>query len=154
MADFTNMNREQIKAILDGFKQRANEFLSNLETLMEIYGENTITRDILDDALAVRKGETTMGKIQALHKGRKIGTKSKMVLEPPMDVLTTLLSESEEILMVGGITPYKFAESIKFPEISDEEFRIYQHVGVIPAEREGIGIYRGGAKIPLEYFAT
>ncbi|MCK4348303.1 MAG: hypothetical protein KAW47_06780 [Thermoplasmatales archaeon] len=159
MADFTNMSREQIKVVLDGFKHRVNDFLSNLETLMEIYGENTITREILDDALAVRKGETTIAKIHALHEGRKIGTKSRSVLEHRRDVsATTLLPEFKhraEILGMGVFIPYKFAESMESSIF--EELMTYHHVGMIPVSgREGIDIYRDRAKykIPMEYFTT
>ena len=109
MADFTNMNWEQIKAILDGFKDRINEFISNLETLMGIYGESTITREILDDALVVRKGETNIAKIRALHgyESREIRIKRERVIEIERLVRDELDILHREILGMDKIISYK-----------------------------------------------
>ena len=160
MPDFTNIDRDKIKKLIDAFKEGINEFLTNFDTLKEIYGENTLTEAIIDDALAVSRGQTTIAKIRVLHEGRKIGTKRKVVLGPRRDVSTTallpLLPEFEiprEILGVGGIIPY-FSVSMELTEIFGE-LRNYHHIGMIPISgREGIDIYRDRAKykIPMEYF--
>jgi hypothetical protein len=99
--------------------------------------------EIIADALAVSKGQTTIEKIRALHERPKIGTKSREVLIHRGHVSEmVILHESKswgEILGRGTIIPYKFEGS----EESTEIFRLtaYHPVGMIAvSEREGIDV--------------
>lgn len=143
MPDFTNMDPNQIGKVIDAFKEGIKESLRTLDALKEIHCEDTLTREIIADALAVSKGQTTIEKIRALHERPKIETKSRDVLIHRGHVSEmVILPESKswgEILGMGTIIPYKFGGS----EESTEIFRLtaYHHVGMIAvSEREGIDV--------------
>ncbi|MCK4730937.1 MAG: hypothetical protein KAT65_00635 [Methanophagales archaeon] len=76
MPDFTNMDPNQIGKVIDAFKEGIKESLRTLDALKEIHCEDTLTREIIADALAVSKGQTTIEKIRALHERPKKEKKS------------------------------------------------------------------------------
>ena len=105
MADFTNLDDNQIENVISAFNRAIDNFLKNVEEIKKIHGVTNTTDEVMIDLLALSRKETTLDKIKSLHsqKSSIIKKKSEISFEIPEEIRQ---------LMLKGSTPY-FMEKLR-----------------------------------------
>jgi hypothetical protein len=99
MADFTNLDDNQIENVISAFNRAIDNFLKNVEEIKKIHGVTNTTDEVMKDLLTLSRKETTLDKIKFLHsqKSSIIKKKSKISFE---------IGELGQPTLIGDITSY------------------------------------------------
>lgn len=99
MADFTNLDDNQIENVISAFNRAIDNFLKNVEEIKKIHGVTNTTDEVMKDLLTLSRKETTLDKIKFLHsqKSSIIKKKSKISFE---------IGEFGQPTLIGDITSY------------------------------------------------
>lgn len=99
MADFTNLDDNQIENVISAFNRAIDNFLKNVEEIKKVHGVTNTTDEVMKDLLTLSRKETTLDKIKFLHsqKSSIIKKKSKISFE---------IGELGQPTLIGDITSY------------------------------------------------
>ena len=101
MADFTDLDDNQIENVISVFNRAIDNFLKNVEEIKKIHGVTNTTDEVMKDLLTLSRKETTLDKIKSLH------SQKSSIIKKKSEISFGIPEELEPLMLKGSISYFK-----------------------------------------------